>query len=76
MPEQSIPAVEYRSWPSYILGLFLAIQWAVFIPYSRYLMGVHSLDQLVFGMMMGAWAGFTMHFLLRDHILNYYACVL
>lgn len=44
--------------------------WFFGIPFSRYLMGVHSLDQLLFGNSLGVVGGFTMHFLVRDHLIR------
>ena len=49
----------------FILGL----TWATTIPFSRYLLGVHSLDQITYGSLLGLWSGFFLHFNLRDHIL-------
>lgn len=34
-------------------------------------MGVHSLDQIVYGSTLGVWAGITMHFLVRDHLIQH-----
>ena len=53
----------------YILSVSFAFLWATLIPFSRFLLGVHSLDQIVFGMSLGIWMGFTLHFLLRDHVI-------
>ena len=38
----------YPKW-KYCLGIAIAIYWAATIPYTRFLMGAHSLDQIVFG---------------------------
>ena len=35
----------------YYLALVFTIFWYISIPYSRFLMGVHSLDQILFGVM-------------------------
>ena len=34
-------------------------------------MGVHSLDQIMFGSSLGVWSGLTMHFLVRDNLLRH-----
>ena len=34
----------FYSWLSYLLMLTFAIFWATFIPYSRFMLGVHSAD--------------------------------
>lgn len=55
---------------TYFASLFVALFWFFGIPFSRYLMGVHSLDQLLFGNSLGLVGGFTMHFLVRDHLIR------
>ena len=56
---------------TYAVCLALAIFWAVTIPYTRFVMGVHSLDQIMFGSSLGVWSGLTMHFLVRDNLLRH-----
>lgn len=60
---------KYTSWAAYLLGAALALFWATTIPYSRFLLGAHSLDQLVYGSTLGIWCALTCHFLLRDHAM-------
>lgn len=48
-----------------VIGGSIALFWAAGIPFSRYLLGVHSLDQIVFGSTLGLWSGLTLHFVLR-----------
>jgi len=55
----------------YFILLAFALFWAGSIPYTRFLMGVHSLDQIVYGATLGVWAGFTLHFVVRDNIIKY-----
>lgn len=62
----------YFSKTIYYLSLALAIFWAASIPYTRFVMGVHSLDQIIFGSTLGLWSGFTMHFLVRDNLLKHF----
>ena len=56
---------------NYFLWLILAFYWAITIPITRYILGVHSLDQVIYGSFLGLWAGFTCHFLLRDIIIKH-----
>lgn len=58
-------------WPTYILGLFFALFWTFSIPYTRLLMGVHSLNQVIFGLSLGVWSGLFLHFIVRDHFLKH-----
>ena len=56
---------------SYIIGLILSIYWAISIPYSRYLVGVHSLDQIVYGSTLGMWEGLVLHWFVRVNFINH-----
>jgi len=56
---------------SYYFWLALALFWATSIPYSRFLMGVHSLDQIVYGSTLGVWSALTMHLLVRDNLIRH-----
>jgi membrane-associated phospholipid phosphatase len=62
---------KYYSKKAYGAAIFLAIFWATTIPYTRYVLGAHSLNQIVYGITLGIWAGITMHFLVRDHIISH-----
>lgn len=61
----------FYSRAQYCGGLTFALYWAMSIPYSRFLMGVHSLDQIVYGSSLGIWAALTMHFLVRDTLISH-----
>ena len=56
---------------TYYSALAFALFFAGSIPYSRYLLGAHSLDQIVYGSTIGIWCGFTLHLLIRDHLMNH-----
>ena len=51
--------------------LVFCVFWSIGNPYSRYIMGVHSLDQIVYGMSMGIWTALVMHFLVRDNLIQH-----
>lgn len=61
----------FYSKPFYYFCTAFAVFWATAIPYTRFLMGVHSLDQIVYGSTLGVWGGLTMHFLVRDHLMRH-----
>lgn len=61
--------IQYFRWYQYIIVLLLCWFWAGAIPFSRYLLGAHSLDQIVFGMSMGFTSAFILHFFIRDHFI-------
>ena len=56
---------------NYYIWLVLASYWAISIPITRYVLGVHSLDQIIYGSSLGIWAGLTCHFILRDVVLTH-----
>ena len=68
--------LRYFSKHVYVVSLILNIYWAASIPYTRFLMGVHSLDQIIYGSTLGLWAGLTMHFLVRDNLLSHLETVM
>ena len=57
------------NWCSYLVGCLAALIWATCIPFSRYLLGAHSLDQVLFGALLGLWEGLFMHFIVREKLL-------
>lgn len=40
--------------------LVLAVFFSFSIGYSRFILGVHSLDQIIYGLLLGVWIAFTM----------------
>lgn len=67
----SKPMSHFSSWVTYFFGLAFCIFWAVTIPYTRFLMGVHSLDQIVYGSSLGVWTGLFLHFYARDNVIRF-----
>ena len=61
----------FYSTATYVIAMIFAFAWASLIPLSRYILGVHSADQIIYGSSIGIWNGFYLHFLLRDHWLRY-----
>jgi hypothetical protein len=39
-------------------------------------MGVHSLDQIVYGSTLGVWSAITMHFIVRDGFIGHIQCLI
>jgi hypothetical protein len=60
------------SWPFYLFMQLFFLALMSMMPLSRYILGVHSLDQIVYGSLLGVWAGLTCHLILRDHLINYF----
>lgn len=71
---KSLPYARTRSnygWMSYIVTLILVAYWAMSIPFTRFILGAHSLDQILFGTSLGIWQGIIMHFVVRDNLIEH-----
>jgi len=55
-------------WWKKVVGFFVATSFGVSIAYSRLFLGVHSLNQCLFGLLLGIWVAFTMEFCVRVHL--------
>ena len=53
-----------------ILLLGLAIAFACSIGWSRFVLGAHSMNQILFGLLLGAWVAATFHFLFHTPFLD------
>lgn len=69
-------ARNFYSTATYCISIILALIWAVMIPFSRYLIGVHSLDQITFGITLGIWGALLLHFLIRDSVMEHMDSIL
>ena len=54
-------------WPA----LVFTVYWSIAIPYTRMVLGVHSLDQVLFGLSLGVISGFVLHFVVRDNLIGH-----
>lgn len=53
--------------------LILAISTAILVAtmaYSRMYVGVHSLNQVFYGLLLGAWLAITLEYIFKDFILR------
>lgn len=66
----------YGPWYVYVFCLILALFWSFTIPFSRFLLGSHSLDQVIYGFTNGVCEGLILHFLIRDHLISHIENVL
>lgn len=62
----------FHGWLSYLFSFLFGIYWAITMPYTRYLGGIQSMDQLIFGATLGVLLGFFCHFVVRDHLIGYF----
>ena len=51
--------------------LVLLFALGLVIGFSRLVLGVHSIDQLIFGGTLGIWAACTCHFVFRQRLLDH-----
>ena len=65
---QNVPTY---NWLMYFIVFILCLLWAVFIPIARVSLGAHSIDQCLFGSILGIWSAITCHFIVRDHLINH-----
>ena len=54
-----------------LLALFAALAIPATIMYSRLFLGVHSLDQVLFGCQIGIWFAFSAEFILKEPFLRW-----
>ena len=59
-----------KAWYYRLLLLLVAIVFGLTIGYSRILLGVHSWNQVVFGWSLGIWIAFTLHFCVKEQIVE------
>ena len=61
----------YSKWVYYPTIAF-AIYWLFSMPYSRFVGGMHSLDQITNGTILGFIFSFICHFIVRDPMIRYF----
>ena len=61
---------------TYIIAIILGLYWSISIPFTRYLLGAHSLDQIVFGSTLGVFEALVLHFVVRDNLMCHIDMVL
>lgn len=55
--------------PFKVFGFVAALCWGGSVMYSRLFLGVHSIDQVVYGCCIGVWCAFLMQFCVKDHLM-------
>ena len=61
-----VSSVQDSKWYLKLITLALALSFAVSIGYSRFFLGVHSLNQILYGLSAGLWFAFTANFIIRE----------
>lgn len=63
--------VKIYSYCVYISCFIGGILWIGLVCFSRFLLGSHSLDQIVYGIMLGTWISLFLHIMLRDIVIRH-----
>ena len=66
----------YHSGCKQFMAWLFAVYWTLTIPFTRYFGGVHSLDQVIFGSLLGLVIGVYCHFVVRDNIIWFFETVI
>lgn len=66
----SNPNMRYSAWYWRLIALLVGFSFSFAIAYSRLFLGVHSLNQILFGALLGFWCAFTFHFIYRDPLIK------
>lgn len=59
------------SKPLYAILLFLTVSLSFLIGFARFYVGVHTINQIVYGWSLGIWIAFYFHICLRDYTLDH-----
>lgn len=54
-----------------VLQFFAAIGIPLLVGFSRLYNGDHSMDQILYGWLLGLWLAFALHLLVRDFIISH-----
>jgi hypothetical protein len=54
-----------------VFMLLVALVFAFSIGYSRLVLGVHSLNQILFGLLLGTWLALSFHFVGYEWVMNH-----
>jgi len=55
-----------------VSAIFGSLAFGASVAYSRLFLGVHSLDQVIFGCAIGLWAVLSVHFILRESLMTHF----
>ena len=56
--------------------LAMALTYTFLEAFDRLYLGVHSIDQIVFGLLLGTWSAFFFHYCIRDKFMAHIECCL
>ena len=61
--------VKIYSYCTYIFCLVGGTLWVAFVCFSRFLLGAHTIDQIIYGILLGVWIALLLHIILRDIVI-------
>ena len=59
------PNLKLRAWYWRVLFFAIGVTASFTVAYSRLFLGVHSLNQVLFGALLGVWFALFAHFILK-----------
>ena len=59
-----------KEWYWRLLFFCSGVGFVIAIVYSRMFLGVHSINQVLFGSQLGVWFGITSHFIVREPFMT------
>ena len=63
----SIDVIKYPLWKK-VCFILLAVTFAIIMGLTRFILGAHSMDQIIFGWLLGLWLALSYFALVRDHV--------
>ena len=64
------PEAKWSAWYLRLIAFIPVLLFPATIAYSRMFLGVHSLNQVLYGLSLGAWFAFSSEFLIRKHMVK------
>ena len=57
-----------KLWYTRTMFFVVAVLFAATVGFSRIVLGVHSINQVIFGLQLGVWLACTSHFCIKDRL--------
>ena len=58
----------WKLWYTRTMFFVVAVLFAATVGFSRIVLGVHSINQVIFGLQLGVWLACTSHFCIKDRL--------
>jgi hypothetical protein len=61
----------FSTWISYLIFFLLTLPFAGLVAFSRLYVGVHSLDQIIYGSLIGLFLAFYLHYIVKPTLFTH-----